>query len=605
VALDGATGERGEIDIDPQGRTTRVDESARTPLSTAFSNEVFEEETLFSRVHALPPPSGNPRDLNTIFRQSYPLRVCVEAMRTNIATHGYSVEPCVDLENPDHVDDYRDAINLAFEMGEDRFVREGLVERAASEQDVMPDDVADYASDFEISEEGFAAAQKRLRRRQKADEFRLRAFLASAFPQTSYHRARDEMTADYEIHGYAFWEVVLSTDGKQTPLQVVHVPSWTMRLMPEDKQSHATKVVYPMSPAVLGKKVISTRYRLYAQKDEISGRLVYYKALGDDRIYSARSGTKYDSIDKMLEAEKAKWPNVRAANAMIHFFQYDPESPYGSPRWWGALSNIVGTKGAEYVNERFFDNKAIPAGLITITDGQANKQDMEALKKDWRAEVSGVENFHNLMFLQVDGMANPMAAQAGRGAQVKFVPLSNASPTDGQFQNYLNRNQDVVGTTFRLGRPVRGDMRDLNRATARVSVQLAEKQVFQPDRARYDEIVNTRLLPALGIYNVKVRSNPPDMTDPEEILNLLDISNKGGIFTTEESRTIASMLTGEDYRKVEGEWGKMPLRLLLGGFRVDETGKVVPIAESGGADGAGAPTPRSKPSPEGGENKDT
>ena len=60
------------------------------------------------------------------------------------------------------------------------------------------------------------------------------------------------------------------------------------------------------------------------------------------------------------------------------------------------------------------------------------------------------------------------------------------------------------------------------------------------------------------------------------------------------------MLTGKDFRKVDGEHGKMPMRMILGGFRVDEEGKVVPIANA-----AGDEDPRSAPGPEGGENKDT
>lgn len=565
-----------DIDVDPEGNQTLVRVDPQTAVSTRSANEGFEEETLFRNAHALPPPSGDPRDLNSIFRRSYALRGCIDAMVANIATPGFSLQPRVNLENEEALAQLREAVNISAALGEPSFVADGLIEAELEGRGLKPNDVAAFAADFEVSDATFEKIVARLRKIQRIDEFRLRAFFQTSTPGSNWLAVRKGREVDLHVHGYSFIEVILDhTTG--TPVQLRQLESWTMRLLQEKLAPTEIDMTYHVSPASMAVKKQMVRFRLYAQKNEITGGLTYYKDILDPQMYSNCSGVAYDSLEALLAAEAAKEPNVRPANALIHFKTYDPESPYGAPVWWSTLSCIIGLQGAEKVNERYFDNKTIPAGILAITNGDVNAKEIKAIKRKWQDEVKGVDKFHNIMTLHVEGTKQPLSNGTVPQARVEFIALANASHSDGQFLEYANHCTDVIGIVFRLGRPVRGDMRDLNRATARTAVQLAEKQVFQPARSEFDLIINTLLLPLLGIYNVVYRSNTPDLTDSEELGKLLETVAKGGSMTVNESREIVSLITGQELRHIDKEWADHPMRMILSGYSSDEEGKPVPI----------------------------
>ena len=152
--------------------------------------------------------------------------------------------------------------------------------------------------------------------------------------------------------------------------------------------------------------------------------------------------------------------------------------------------------------------------------------------------------------------------------KIELVPLIGAQQHDGQFQVYDERNIDKVGSSFRLPRLLRGDVRDFNRATADASLRFADEQVFQPERNEFDEWVSRMILPKLGIRWWKFVSLGPRTRDPEMIAGVVKESQYS--LTPNESREILADALGRELPPFAEGFGKQPMVLTLAGFATAE-----------------------------------
>src|SRR5690606_7300353 len=99
-------------------------------------------------------------------------------------------------------------------------------------------------------------------------------------------------------------------------------------------------------------------------------------------------------------------------------------------------------------------------------------------------------------------------------------------------------NRDQIRRAFRLPPIFVGRSDDYTRATAESSRELADEQIFAPERDEFDNFVNKHMMPELGAVYHKFQSNSPNTTDNAQLVRILADAEKTGGMTPAIARTI-------------------------------------------------------------------
>jgi capsid portal protein len=245
------------------------------------------------------------------------------------------------------------------------------------------------------------------------------------------------------------------------------------------------------------------------------------------------------------------------------------------PRWVGTLLAVLGTRQAEEVNFLYFENRSIPPLAITVSGGRLNEDTVKRLEDYITNHIKGKRNSHKILILEAETAA-PGAGYGGGNEpdsgrmKIQITPLTSAQQQDALFQAYDERNADKVGQAFRLPRLLRGDVRDFNRSTAEASVDFAEVQVFGPIRQQFDWMMNTLILPVLGIKYHVFESNAPTIRDPAALAEMITKLATANVLTPEEARDLAAWVFNRPLLKIDAAWTKQPVALTLAGRPVED-----------------------------------
>ncbi|KAB2907424.1 MAG: phage portal protein [Kofleriaceae bacterium] len=473
-------------------------------------------------------PPYDPRTLAELFEHASALRPNVDAYATNIDGFGHRLEPVIDFASEDAARKVKDAL---------------LIERAYRGDETDP-------SDDEVS-----ASLATLSRAARAERARLDAFFEACCYDVSFIGLRRRTRQDLEVTGNAYWEVLRNGAGQIA--RFVFVPSYSVRLLPRDEMPVQVRERVRTSAIGLEDATSPRRLRRYVQVE--GGPAVYFKQLGDPRVVSRKTGRVFATRDELLAAD----PTDDVANEMLHFIVPAPASPYGVPRWIGALLSVLGSREMEEVNLSYFSNKSVPPLAILVSGGRLADSSVPRIERFVDEQLKGKENFHKLLILE---------AETGPGtgenrAKIELRPLTDAQQKDGLFQLYDERNIDKVGATFRLPRILRGDGRESNRATADAALRFAEEQVFQPERDEFDHGMTQLLLNELGIRFWKFRSQAPIARDPERMTEMVERLVRVGVLTPEEGRHLAGDIFNREFRVIGDDWTKRPITLTLAGVQ--------------------------------------
>jgi hypothetical protein len=169
----------------------------------------------FTSAGALIPPY-DPETLCLLVEHSNSLRQNVDAYATNIDGNGYRFDAVIDFDAEDARSKVADAITL-----------ERL---AAREARTLPEGMSTTPSAEEVS-----ARFTELRQAARVERARLDAFFDFACFDHSFVDLRRRTRQDLEVTGNAFWEVL--RDGKGDLARLVYVPSYTVRLLPLDREA--------------------------------------------------------------------------------------------------------------------------------------------------------------------------------------------------------------------------------------------------------------------------------------------------------------------------------------------------------------------------------
>jgi capsid portal protein len=277
---------------------------------------------------------------------------------------------------------------------------------------------------------------------------------------------------------------------------------------------------------------------------------VYFKEFGDPRLIDSYTGQVDDNT---------KFP----ATEIIHFKLYCPYSPYGVPRWIGNWLAVEGSRQAEEVNYEYFENNTVPPMALLVNGATLNDDVVSRIEDFINDEMKGRKSFNKMLIIEATTDSEGPLMKPGIPT-VRFQSLSDAQQKDSLFDNYDKTNREKIRSSFRLPPIFVGLTSDYTRATARESREVAEEQVFGPERADHDFVINRLLFPAMGVRYWKYKSLPPTVNDFEVMSGTLDTFSRCGL-TVREAREEISRLLNRPLSDVDdkSEWLNLPLQVYL------------------------------------------
>jgi len=337
----------------------------------------------------------------------------------------------------------------------------------------------------------------------------------------SFIELRSAIEQDYEEVGYAGMEIV--ENSKNEIAELYYLPAPTFRLTIRDT------IFTPFQQNILAGKgdieIIDRkkRFRRIVQIDEAEQK-VFFREWGDPRDVDYQTGN--------IRGDKA---GIESANEVIMFKQQRSWTPYGIPRYYSSLLDIVGAAKAAYVNYLFFDNKTIPPIIITISGGTVPEKVMKQLQQLYRSEIKGMDNFHNALIIEAEPQAlGEVEGEKFANTKIDIKPLTQFIQSDANFLGYQNHIMNNLEAAFRLPGIYSGREGSYNRATAFVAARLAEQQVFAPRRESFDWIINNTILSRMKVKYWGFHSKGANTSDIIETIK--------GISTIKEAMFVGDLI---------------------------------------------------------------
>ena len=390
----------------------------------------------------------------------------------------------------------------------------------------------------------------------------LSSFLQQANTEESLSAVHAKRVGDYESYGFSFLEIIKNGRGQITLIK--HIPSYGMRIMYRQGKDIEIKrtVVRGGSRSVVREY---KRFRKYAQ--EINGRKIYFKELGDPR--------KMDYTNGRYETNEYKVSRDREATEVVHHKQYS-EDAYGVPRWISQLPSILGSREAEEVNLNYFEDNMVPPIILSVAGGALSRGSYAELKQLLEEGGIGKDRQNKILLIEAVPRVTNIDDKS-TNVTLQVDKLTDQRPSDSLFSAYDDANIAKVRSSFRLPPVVIGLSQDVNFATANVSAFVAETQVFLPERKIHDEFLNKKIINSalgLNLQTVKLESKGPSITNPEQVIKSMTALNvMGGITPRTAIQTINETmeLSIPEYPE-EGEegykyWMDAPMALALRGAK--------------------------------------
>jgi len=364
----------------------------------------------------------------------------------------------------------------------------------------------------------------------------------------------ENVIRDRETYGIAYCEVIRDISGNVVQLDfIVDTPSIDM--------------TYPIEPYVdisfyrKGKEISRKRkFRKYRQN--VAGKTVYFKEFSDPRVMDKKTG-KYGSgtEDEAIAIDDQ-------ANEIIEF--RIGSEPYGEVRWIGQVLTVDGNRRAEMLNNNYFRKGRHTPLMIVVKGGSLSDASFEKLQS-YMNGIQGEAGQHAFLLLETESNEPSTGFAADKAAEVEIKDMAGILQKDELFQDYLENGRKKTQSAFLLPDLYVGYTKDFNRATAQTTMEVTEEQVFQPERGSLAWIINNRLLNEYKFKYVEVYLKEPDITNPDDIQKILNITERAGGLTPNVAKDLTYKTLGRDVAEpYPEEWGDIPIQLT----RAQNTGSV-------------------------------
>lgn len=342
-----------------------------------------------------------------------------------------------------------------------------------------------------------------------------------------------------EEFGVAYLEIIRNAKNEVVGVELItDIPS-----IEKSKELGETVDVNVM----FGGEIHTRRKRFCKYRQTKNGKTVYFREFGDMRTMSIRTG---EYVNKGLT-------DSECANEILEFAIGTAD--YGKVRWIGQVLGISGAAKAENLNYNYFGNGRHTPLAIVVSGGTLSNESMDKLQ-EYINGIKGETGQHAFLLLQVEADNGNTEYETANKPTVELKDMAAMLQKDELFQDYLDNNRRKVQSAFRLPDIYTGYTTDFNRATAQTAMEITEKQVFQPERASLAWVINHKLLAEYGFKYVEVYFREPDITNPDDISNLLQQAVTAGGVTPNMAKRFAYETLGWDGEEdFEGDWANVPL----------------------------------------------
>lgn len=280
-------------------------------------------------------------------------------------------------------------------------------------------------------------------------------------------------------------------------------------------------------------------------KQEKNGKVVYFKEFSDPRIMDKRTGNYVEELELDYQANE------------ILEFSIGTED-YGCVRWIGQVLNVDGSRRAENLNNNYFQNGRHTPLMLIVKGGTLSDESFTKLQ-GYMNDIKGEAGQHSFMVLEVEETEKVTDFESDKQPSVEIKDMASILQKDELFQDYLDNSRRKVQSAFRLPDLYVGYTTDFNRATAQVAQEITEKQVFIPERKSFAWMINNKLLNAYQFKYVEVYFKEPDLTNPEDVAKILNITERAGGVTPNIAKEITLKALGKTSEPYPEEWGDIPL----------------------------------------------
>lgn len=340
-----------------------------------------------------------------------------------------------------------------------------------------------------------------------------------------------------ETYGIAYLEVMRSLAGEVNQIDFVKDTMSVRKTSPTGDKVE-TEFFYK-GEAIQRPKI----FRKY--KQELNGKTVFFKEFGDLRVMDNRTGKYEDEVDISYQA-----------NEILEFAIGTQD--YGTVRWIGQVLNVDGSRKAENLNNNYFNNGRHTPLMIIVRGGSLSDESFTKLQS-YMNDVKGESGQHAFMVLEVEDNENKVSFEDDKQPNVEIKDLASILQKDELFQDYLNNGRKKLQSSFRLPDLYVGYTTDFNRATAQTAQEITEQQVFIPERKSLAWAINNKLLNPYGFKYVEVYFKAPDITNPDDMAKILNITERAGGLTPNIAKQITLSTIGKDSKDYTEEWGDTPL----------------------------------------------
>jgi PBSX family phage portal protein len=443
-----------------------------------------------------------------------------------------------------------------------------LLDRLSQENNALSPCIEAMVTNVDGTGYDFASADEEVEDDEDDSKIeQLNEFFAEPWPGESFVTIRKKLRRDLERMGNAYLEVLRNAQDEVTFIRWVDAKM--MRLLKLDSAIPVEKTIRRNGKDL--KVTVMERQRRFCQL--LNGlTLVYFKEFGVDRDLDKNRGTWAQKGQRLAA-------NARASE-IIHFTALpDAKTPYGVPRWINQLPSVLGSRKAEEFNLDFFDNGGVPPALIILQGGTLQSTTRAAIEK--KAVFGGPSDKNRLQVLEVEPSGGSLDHPTQ--ARVTVERFGGERQNDSMFEDYDAKCETRIRRSFRLAPIFVGAAEDYSFASAFVSYNVTEAQVFKPERDEFDEIITMKLLVAMGYRGYKLVSKPLTIEDPNLKLQGIEIALSTNQVEMEDVLYEINEACGTDIR-VSEEPDVDPNAQMT----VDEFGNIVPLTPQIGHNGGPA-----------------
>lgn len=371
----------------------------------------------------------------------------------------------------------------------------------------------------------------------------------------SFTKVRTQVRKDFEVLGIGAFEIVRNLAGE---IQMMfYMPMKNLRMTVKDPRGVVVSTEIQREGETREVQ-IRKHFRKYAQLRRQSfspardpgGQLRWFKEFGDPRLIDATDGrVKTRGNVEMLASE------------ILIIKQELGVLPYGVPRWIGSVLDVLGRRSSQFVNWDIFENQGIPPMAIMVSGGVLTDESLEDLEDIVRGARSP-QNWNKVMILE--STIEDVGMDEKGTAKIELKNLTEYRKDDLMFDKYLTRTGDDIRKRYRLPSLYVGGDETFTHATARAAQDVAEEQVFIPERKSFDEIINMRIMkPELGVTLWKYQTRGPTVVGSEQIGKAVGTFTRSGALSPNNAIDLANRAFGLSMTKFDGAWANFPINIVI------------------------------------------